>query len=125
MFNDLREYKWGNDEALLSLGLVLWEEPTTDCVREMHFHRSLETSLEQEDDPELDDLIYEIQLCVRFTVYISDNPYVSTEENFDHGFEGVFLRIIDKNRKRLVTEFRTAVESMHDLRTLIASFIPH
>ncbi len=122
MFENLEDYQWGNEEDLLSLGLERWEESTTDGVRELHFLRSLGTSLITSFPGELDESRYELRLCVKFMVYISDNPHVRTEENFDYGFEGVFLQVLQGEKDGVLTEFQTRTATMHELRSLIANF---
>jgi hypothetical protein len=122
MFENLEEYQWGNDEDLLSLGLERWEESTTAGVREMHFLRNLGTSLITSFPGEPIESRYELRLCIKFTVYISDNPHVSTKENFHYGFEGVFLQVLESNGHGVLTEFETRTATTHELRSLIANF---
>jgi hypothetical protein len=123
MFEHLYDYKWGNDEDLLSLGFERWDEESTDSERGMEFRRSLTTSYEPPFGHFNSDAItYELRLRVRFMVCISDDPYVSTSENFDYSFGGVFLQVVEEDHTRPVTEFETLVRTMSELRALIASF---
>ena len=122
MFENLEDYQWGNDEDLLSLGLERWEETTTNGVRDMHFLRSLGTSLIASFPGEPIGSRYQLRLCIKFTVYISDNPHVSTAENFDYEFEGVFLEVLQRDGHEVLTEFETRTATMHELRSLIANF---
>jgi hypothetical protein len=122
MFENLEEYQWGNDEDLLSLGLERWEESTIDSVRELHFLRSLGLSFDWKFGDQFVESHYELRLCIKFTVHISDNPHVPTAENFDYEFEGVFLQVLHREGHGMLTEFETRTATMHELRSLIANF---
>jgi hypothetical protein len=123
---DLREYRFGNDEQLCSLGFELLEEPTTDSVRWLHFSMSLRRSVANyaggvlgifPDSPE-----HELRLCVRYTLAIADCPTGSMSDNFDYGFEGVSLEVVNVDNNEPVSAFPTNVTTISELKQLLGAF---
>ena len=38
---------------------------------------------------------YELRLCIRFRLEVTDSPDVPTDENFTYIFEAVFIQVFD------------------------------
>ena len=123
---DLRDYQFGNDEDLLALGLKLWEEPTTDSERWIHFSATLRRSAESyageivglcSDKPD-----HELRLCVRYSLSIDDCPTCRMSDNFDYCFEGVWLEVVNVDSNEPVAAFQTRIETMSELKQLLGAF---
>jgi hypothetical protein len=124
--SDLREYQLGNDEQLYSLGFAMWEEPTTDSVRWIHFTTNLCRSAVNyvggvlelfPDSPE-----HEIRLCVRYTLAIADSPSGSMSDNCDYCFEGVSLEVVNVDNNEPVAAFPTNIINISELKQLLGAF---
>jgi hypothetical protein len=123
---DLREYRLGNDEDLLALGFELWEEPTTDSVRWIHFSTKLRRSAESyiggnlglfPDNPE-----HAIRICVRYTLAIADCPSGCASDNHDYCFEGASLEVVNMDSNDPVAAFPTNITTMPHLKQLLGTF---
>jgi hypothetical protein len=70
---------------LESAGFTRREEQTTDFVRWVWFEKTID--------------LVEISLIlqVEFELAISDDPSVPTNDNFSYGFNGVYLKILERS----------------------------
>ena len=87
--NDLREIT-RYPAFLEKAGFVEREEETTDVVRWVWFERTID-SVESE---------VTLVLQVEFELAISDDPFVRTSDNFSYSFNGVYLKIIERQMER-------------------------
>ncbi len=87
--NDLREIT-RYPSFLEKAGFVEREEHTTDDVRWVWFERTID-SIESQ---------VRLILQVEFELSISDDPFVRTSDNFSYSFNGVYLKVIDRQMER-------------------------
>ena len=119
--NDLREVQKYPD-FLERKGFTCRKEESSDCVRSVWFEKSFDS----------------IQSNVRFTVqveyelFISDNPFCRTSDNFHYSFNGTYLIVIDRQMRRWdnqsydeetecpreIDRYRLNIETMSRLRSL-------
>lgn len=71
-------------------GFVEREEETTDVVRWVWYERTID-SIESQ-------VRFVVQ--VEFELSISDDPFVRTSDNFSYSFNGVYLKVIDRQMQR-------------------------
>lgn len=83
--NDLREIP-REPLFLEKAGFVRRDEETSDVVRWVRYEKTLESIDSQ----------VTLVLQVEFELSISDNPYVRTIDNFSYSFNGVYLKIIER-----------------------------
>lgn len=77
-------------DQLCQFGFSRREEDTTDSVRSVWFERTFD-SIESQ---------VRFVLQVEFELAIDDDPNVSYTENLSYSFNGVFLRVIDRQMER-------------------------
>lgn len=87
--NDLREITRA-PSFLEKAGFVEREEETTDVVRWVWYERTID-SIESQ-------VRFVVQ--VEFELSISDDPFVRTSDNFSYSFNGVYLKVIDRQMQR-------------------------
>jgi hypothetical protein len=83
--NDLREIT-REPNFLEKLGFVRRDEETTDVVRWVWYERTLDSVDSQ----------VTLILQVDCELSISDDPFVRTIDNFSYSFNGVYLKIIER-----------------------------
>src|SRR5437762_10104102 len=122
MIDDLHEYQSRDEDTLLALGFRREEEETADVVRWAYYQRKLATTFDASyGHTEREPPNYELRLRIRFELCVADNPHAKGLDNFNYGFEGIFLQVIDENGVPL-TEFEAHVSTLAGLRNIIAAF---
>ena len=91
--NDLREIT-SYPSFLEKAGFVEKEEHTTDVVRWVWFEKTIDAVESQ----------VRLVVQVEFELSISDAPFVRTRDNFSYYFNGVYLKVIDRQMERLDEE---------------------
>lgn len=91
--NDLRAIT-REPSFLEKLGFVRRDEETTDVVRRVWYERTIDSVESQ----------VTLILQVEFELSISDHPFVRTIDNFSYGFNGIYLKIIERQMDREESE---------------------
>ena len=107
---------------LEKLGFTCREEDTTDPRRSVTYRKTIDSIGSQ--------VRFVIQ--VEFEMWIRDDPFATYTENVSYGFEGVYLRVIDRQmeelddetydeeteKPRYIGRFKMNIETVSHLRLL-------
>jgi hypothetical protein len=80
------EDMWDDPERLLRYGYVRRDQSTTDVARSVWFEKIYDSCDSQA----------RLILQIEFDLSISDDPFATYKENLSYSFNGVYLRVVDR-----------------------------
>jgi hypothetical protein len=122
----LAEYNGIHEDFFVQLHFQLWEEPTTNSVRNVRWlHRFPAFDLPETNNPEETTTSFQLVLSVDYELVIGDAPEVSPSANFDYCFNGVRLELWNSRTDEPLGTLPLKITTASELKAFLSTFRSH